>query len=388
MDKIKKIAPNYVNISKLSLTDFRNHRFTSIITDKKFIALVGKNGSGKTNIIEAISMFTSGKGLRSAQLSEQSNVNGNGGWSIFMEVKSSTGITKLGTGIGSSHIIDGKARQCRIDGKFVKSPRQFSECIGIIWLTPQMDGLFIGQRTERRKFFDKLVHLIEPGHEENIKSYERLIMQRNKVLMDVDNKTSWLDNLEKQISKLSVNIIISRDIAINQLNKIMDAEVKNNLFPSAKIIMREELGNINKRSSMIEIEAELQELFYQSRVRDRESNRTSVGPHRTDFTLYYNKNNMYAENCSTGEQKNLLVSLILAEARVYQEINNGVSPVLLLDEITAHMDNDRVSNLFEQIGEIGSQTWLTGTSENLFDYIWDKTDIFNINKGKLYHRTP
>ena len=388
MDKIKKIAPNYVNISKLSLTDFRNHRFTSIITDKKFIALVGKNGSGKTNIIEAISMFASGKGLRSAQLSEQSNVNGNGGWSIFMEVKSSTGITKLGTGIGSSHIIDGKARQCRIDGKFVKSPRQFSACIGIIWLTPQMDGLFIGQRTERRKFFDKLVHLIEPGHEENIKSYERLIMQRNKVLMDVDNKTSWLDNLEKQISKLSVNIIISRDIAINQLNKIMDAEVKNNLFPSAKIIMREELGNINKRSSMIEIEAELQELFYQSRVRDRESNRTSVGPHRTDFTLYYNKNNMYAENCSTGEQKNLLVSLILAEARVYQEINNGVSPVLLLDEITAHMDNDRVSNLFEQIGEIGSQTWLTGTSENLFDYIWDKTDIFNINKGKLSHRTP
>lgn len=388
MDKIKKIAPNYVNISKLNLTDFRNHSFTSIITDKKFIALVGKNGSGKTNIIEAISMFASGKGLRSAQLAEQSNINGNGGWSVFMEVKSSNGITKLGTGIGSSQIIDGKARQCRIDGKFLKSPRQFTECIGIIWLTPQMDGLFIGQRTERRKFFDKLVHLIEPGHEENIKTYERLIMQRNKVLMDADNKRSWLDNLEKQISKLSVNIIISRDIAINQLNKIMDAEVKNNLFPSAKIIMREELGNINKQSSMIEIEAELQQLFYQSRARDRESNRTSVGPHRTDFTLYYNKNNMYAENCSTGEQKNLLVSLILAEARVYQEINNGVSPVLLLDEITAHMDNDRVSNLFEQIGEIGSQTWLTGTSENLFDYIWDKTDIFNINKGKLSHRTP
>ena len=318
MDKIKKIDPNYVNISKLNLTDFRNHSFTSIITDKKFIALVGKNGSGKTNIIEAISMFASGKGLRSAQLSEQSNINGNGGWSVFMEEKSSNGITKLGTGIGSSQIIDGKARQCRIDGKFLKSPRQFTECIGIIWLTPQMDGLFIGQRTERRKFFDKLVHLIEPGHEENIKTYERLIMQRNKVLMDADNKRSWLDNLEKQISKLSVNIIISRDIAINQLNKIMDAEVKNNLFPSAKIIMREELGNINKQSSMIEIEAELQQLFFQSRVRDRESNRTSVGPHRTDFTLYYNKNNMYAENCSTGEQKNLLVSLILAEARVYQ----------------------------------------------------------------------
>ena len=170
MDKIKKIAPNYVNISKLNLTDFRNHRFTSIITDKKFIALVGKNGSGKTNIIEAISMFASGKGLRSAQLAEQSNINGNGGWSVFMEVKSSNGITKLGTGIGSSHIIDGKARQCRIDGKFLKSPRQFTECIGIIWLTPQMAGLFIGQRTERRKFFDKLVHLIEPGHEENIKN--------------------------------------------------------------------------------------------------------------------------------------------------------------------------------------------------------------------------
>tara|TARA_Y100001935_G_C17284120_1_gene499291 strand:+ start:422 stop:1588 length:1167 start_codon:yes stop_codon:yes gene_type:complete len=386
MNKAKKIATNYVDISKLSLTDFRNHSFTSIVTDKKFVALVGRNGSGKTNIIEAASMFSPGKGLRSSQLSEQSNVKGKGGWSIFMEIKTANGITKLGTGISSSQIMEGRARQCRVDGEFLKSPRQFSDYIGIIWLTPQMDRLFIGQRTERRKFFDKLVYLIEPSHDQNIKDYDRLIMQRNRVLMGIDDKKIWLDKIEKQISKIAANIIISRQIATNRLNKIMDSEVKNNLFPSAKIIMREQLGDTNTRSSIIEIEEQLQKLFYQSRARDRETYRTNVGPHRTDFTLYYKKNDMYAENCSTGEQKNLLVSLILAEARVYQEINNDVSPILLLDEITAHMDDKRVSNLFEQIGEIGSQTWLTGTSEHLFDYISDKTDIFNISNGKLAQR--
>ena len=385
MDKVEKSASSFVDISKLNLTDFRNHSFTSVETDKKFVAFVGRNGSGKTNVIEAISMFSSGKGLRGAQLSEQSNIKGNGGWSIFMEVKTAKGITKLGTGIGSSQMMEGKARQCRVDGKFLKSSREFTNYVGIIWLTPQMDRLFIGQRTDRRKFFDKLVCLIEPSHEKNIKDYDRLIMQRNRVLVDMDDKKSWLDKIEKQISKIAANILISREIATNRLNKIMDAEVKNNLFPSAKIVMREELGDINTRSSMIEIEAQLQKLFFQSRVKDRDTFRTNVGPHRTDFTLYYNKNDMYAENCSTGEQKNLLVSVILAEARVYQEINNGVSPILLLDEITAHMDNERVSNLFEQIGDIGSQTWLTGTSEHLFDCISDKTDIFNINDGKLDH---
>ena len=123
MNKAKKIATNYVDISKLSLTDFRNHSFTSIVTDKKFVALVGRNGSGKTNIIEAASMFSPGKGLRSSQLSEQSNVSGKGGWSIFMEIKTANGITKLGTGISSSQIMEGRARQCRVDGEFLKSPR-------------------------------------------------------------------------------------------------------------------------------------------------------------------------------------------------------------------------------------------------------------------------
>ncbi len=383
MVKLQKTVSYNLEISKLNLTDFRNHSFTSISTDKKFVVLVGKNGSGKTNIIEAASMFSSGKGLRGAQLLEQSNIRGSGGWSVFMEIRTGKGKIKLGTGIGNSQILEGKGRQCRVDGEFVKSSRQFKEYVSIIWLTPQMDRLFIGQRTDRRKFFDKLIYLIEPSHEENIKNYDRLLMQRNRLLLNKEEKTNWLDNIEKQLSKIATSILISRQIATKRLNKIMDVEVKNNLFPAASIVMREELGNLNVRAPIAEIEEQLQKLFHQSRARDRETSRTSVGPHRTDFTLHYKKNNMYAENCSTGEQKNLLISLILAEARVYQEINNGVSPILLLDEVTAHMDNDRISNLFEQITDIGSQTWLTGTSEDLFDCIRDKTDIFHINDGKL-----
>ncbi len=378
-----KSTRNLTKISKLNLTDFRNHSYSSITTDKDFILLTGSNGSGKTNVLEAISMFSASKGLRSSNLVDQSNTKGSGGWSIFMEVHSELGNLKLGTGINKPDLINGKARQCRVDGTSYKSPKIFTNYLGIIWLTPQMDGLFTGQKSDRRKFFDKLINLIETEHSENVKTYERLIMQRNKVLARLDIlEDKWLDNLEKQIAQLATQIFISRDLAVTKINKIMEEEVRSNIFPSAKIVMREEIGNINLHSDMEEIEENLKNLLYEFRKKDKITFRANVGPHRTDFTLLYKKNDMFAENCSTGEQKNLLISLILAEARVFQNNNNNL-PILLLDEITAHMDNKRLANLFDQISDIGSQAWLTGTSPEFFSHISDKTDIFEISDGKL-----
>ena len=378
-----KSTKNLTKISKLNLTDFRNHSYSSITTDKDFILLTGSNGSGKTNVLEAISMFSASKGLRGSNLVDQSNTKGSGGWSIFMEVHSELGNLKLGTGINKPDLINGKARQCRVDGTSYKSPKIFTNYLGIIWLTPQMDGLFTGQKSDRRKFFDKLINLIEIEHSENVKTYERLIMQRNKVLARLDIlEDKWLDNLEKQIAQLATQIFISRDLAVSKINKIMEEEVRSNIFPSAKIVMREEIGNINLNSDMEEIEKNFKNLLFELRKKDKITFRANVGPHRTDFTLLYKKNNMFAENCSTGEQKNLLISLILAEARVFQNNNNNL-PILLLDEITAHMDNKRLANLFDQITDIGSQAWLTGTSPEFFSYISDKTDIFEISDGKL-----
>jgi DNA replication and repair protein RecF len=378
-----KSTKNLTKIGKLNLTDFRNHSYSSITTDKDFILLTGSNGSGKTNVLEAISMFSASKGLRSSNLVDQSNTKGSGGWSIFMEVHSELGNLKLGTGINKPDLINGKARQCRVDGTSYKSPKIFTNYLGIIWLTPQMDGLFTGQKSDRRKFFDKLINLIEIEHSENVKTYERLIMQRNKVLARLDIlEDKWLDNLEKQIAQLATQIFISRDLAVTKINKIMEEEVRSNIFPSAKIVMREEIGNINLHSDMEEIEENLKNLLYEFRKKDKITFRANVGPHRTDFTLLYKKNDMFAENCSTGEQKNLLISLILAEARVFQNNNNNL-PILLLDEITAHMDNKRLANLFDQISDIGSQAWLTGTSPEFFSHISDKTDIFEISDGKL-----
>ncbi|MEK9794201.1 MAG: DNA replication/repair protein RecF [Hyphomicrobiales bacterium] len=378
-----KSTKNLTKISKLNLTDFRNHSYSSITTDKDFILLTGSNGSGKTNVLEAISMFSASKGLRGSNLVDQSNTKGSGGWSIFMEVHSELGNLKLGTGINKPDLINGKARQCRVDGTSYKSPKIFTNYLGIIWLTPQMDGLFTGQKSDRRKFFDKLINLIEIEHSENVKTYERLIMQRNKVLARLDIlEDKWLDNLEKQIAQLATQIFISRDLAVSKINKIMEEEVRSNIFPSAKIVMREEIGNINLHSDMEEIEENLKNLLYEFRKKDKITFRANVGPHRTDFTLLYKKNDMFAENCSTGEQKNLLISLILAEARVFQNNNNNL-PILLLDEITAHMDNKRLANLFDQISDIGSQAWLTGTSPEFFSHISDKTDIFEISDGKL-----
>lgn len=384
IEKEKNHTVKFSKINKLNLTDFRNHNFTSISSNNKFISIVGANGSGKTNILEAISMFTPGKGMRGAQLADLSNTNGNGGWSVFMEVSSHYGTTKLGTGISNIEIKNGNSRQCRIDGKSIKSPKSFANSIGVIWLTPQMDGLFIGQRSERRKFFDKLIALIEPNHSDNIKNYERIIAQRNKVLYVSENLSSkLLDNLEKQLAKIAVSILISRQIAINQINHIMIKDVSSNLFPSAEIIMREELGSLSKDCPISEMEEVFTKILYVNRKKDKMTYKTNIGPHRTDFTLRYKKNDMYAENCSTGEQKNLLISLILAQARVYQMNNQGISPVLLLDEITAHLDIQRTNNLLDQILVLGSQTWLTGTKIELFDYINSKSDFFNINNGKL-----
>ena len=378
-----KSTKNLTKIGKLNLTDFRNHSYSSITTDKDFILLTGPNGSGKTNVLEAISMFSATKGLRGSNLVDQSNSKGSGGWSIFMEVHSELGNLKLGTGINKPDLVNGKARQCRVDGTSYKSPKIFTNYLGIIWLTPQMDGLFTGQKSDRRKFFDKLINLIEIEHSENVKTYERLIMQRNKVLARLDIlEDKWLDNLEKQIAQLATQIFISRDLAVSKINKIMEEEVRSNIFPSAKIVMREEIGNINLHSDMEEIEENLKNLLYEFRKKDKITFRANVGPHRTDFTLLYKKNDMFAENCSTGEQKNLLISLILAEARVFQNNNNNL-PILLLDEITAHMDNKRLANLFDQISDIGSQAWLTGTSPEFFSHISDKTDIFEISDGKL-----
>jgi DNA replication and repair protein RecF len=378
-----KTTKNLTKISKLNLTDFRNHSYSSITTDRDFILLTGSNGSGKTNVLEAISMFSASKGLRGSNLVDQSNTKGSGGWSIFMEVHSEQGNLKLGTGINKSDIINGKARQCRVDGTSYKSPKIFTNYLGIIWLTPQMDGLFIGQKSDRRKFFDKLINLIEIEHSENVKTYERLIMQRNKVLAGLDVlEDKWLDNIEKQIAQLATQIFISRDLAVSKINKIMEEDVRSNVFPSAKIVMREEIGNINLHSDMGEIEENFKKLLYELRKKDKVTFRANVGPHRTDFTLLYKKNDMFAEHCSTGEQKNLLISLILAEARVFQNNNNNL-PILLLDEITAHMDNKRLVNLFDQISDIGSQAWLTGTSPEFFSHISDKTDIFEISDGKL-----
>lgn len=383
-EKDKNHTVKFSEINKLNLTDFRNHNFTSISSNNKFISIVGVNGSGKTNILEAISMFTPGKGMRGAQLADLSNTNGNGGWSVFMEVSSHYGTTKLGTGINNIEIKNGNSRQCRIDGKSIKSPKSFANTIGIIWLTPQMDGLFIGKRSERRNFFDKLIALIEPNHSDNIKNYERIIAQRNKVLYNLENLSSkLLDNLEKQLAKIAVSILISRQIAVNQINHIMIKDVSSNLFPSAEIIMRDELGSLSKDCPISEMEEVFNKILYVNRKKDKMTSKTNIGPHRTDFTLMYKKNDMYAENCSTGEQKNLLISLILAQARVYQMNNLGISPVLLLDEITAHLDIQRTNNLLDQIFALGSQTWLTGTKIELFDYINSKSDFFYINNGKL-----
>lgn len=379
----KKITIKSELISRLNLTDFRNHSNTSISPINKFIVLTGANGSGKTNILEAISMFSIGKGLRGANLNDLSNISGRGGWAAFIEGVGMNGKCRLGAGFERKEKENASIKQCRIDGKFVNGSKSFASHIGLLWFTPAMDKIFIGPRNERRKFFDKLFAIIQNNYHDEIKKYERIMTQRSKLLYSMNNfSDKWLDRLEIQLAQTAVTILVERRSAIEQINHIMEKEVKTNLFPSAKIIMRGSFEDLADEVSIENFEEEFIKILNANRKKDQESMMTIVGPHRTDFSLLYSKNNMFSENCSTGEQKNLLISLILAEARAYQVNNKGFSPILLFDEIAAHLDKDRVKNLFEQISEIGSQAWLTGTNQYLFHDIISDADFFEINDGK------
>tara|TARA_Y100000590_G_scaffold452259_1_gene595105 strand:+ start:87530 stop:88693 length:1164 start_codon:yes stop_codon:yes gene_type:complete len=379
----KKITVKSELISRLNLTDFRNHSNTSISPINKFIVLTGVNGSGKTNILEAISTFSIGKGLRGAHLNDLSNIYGRGGWAAFIEGVGMRGNCRLGTGFEKKEKENSNIKQCRIDGKFVNGSKSFANHIGLLWFTPVMDKIFIGPRNERRKFFDKLFAVIQNNYDDEIKRYERVMTQRNRLLYTMNNSSDkWLNRLEIQLSEAAVKVLVQRRNAIEQINQIMEKEVKNNLFPSSKIITRGSFEDLADEVSMANFKEEFIKILHANRKKDQESMMTSVGPHRTDFSLFYRKNNMYSENCSTGEQKNLLISLILAEARAYQEKNKGFSPILLFDEIVAHLDKERAQNLFEQISEIGSQAWLTGTNQYLFQDLISDADFFDINDGK------
>ncbi len=372
----------FSRIHRLTLTWFRNHAVSSLEPRGDMVALVGANGAGKTNILEAISFLSPGRGLRRATLPEVANSAGNGGWAVSAEVEGEYGLATLGTGIEPTPEGATAARRCRIDREPVSSPTAFGDHLRIVWLTPAMDSLFMGAAAERRRFLDRLVLAIDRDHSSRVSALDRSLRSRNRVLEDRNADSHWLDAIERETAELAIAVAAMRAETVTRLSGTLQARAEQSAFPSAMIDLDGWIETALLSEPATAVESRYRQLLRDNRARDAAAGRTLDGPHLTDLKVIYAPKHMPARDASTGEQKALLIGLVLAHANLVAEMT-GITPLLLLDEIVAHLDPDRRRTLFAELTKLGAQVWMTGADPAAFADLGAAGDIFTVSDGKV-----
>ena len=345
-------------VSRLTLTDFRSYGSAQIEPGDGLVLLFGENGAGKTNLLEAVSMLAPGRGLRGAPLSQMARQSGNGGWAVAARLEA----TEIGTGTLAGAP---ERRQVRINSA-ASSVNSLSEWLSVLWLTPAMDRLFSGSAGERRRFLDRLVLALEPAHAHHSTRYDAAMRARNKLLADDRWDEAWLASLEAAMAEHGAEIAGARERTVAELDARL-ANAPEDEFARAQIGLEAWEG------------ADLQSLLRANRKRDSAAGRTTEGPHRQDLAVLHRSKQMPAASSSTGEQKALLLGLILAHADLVSD-RRGEPPVLLLDEVAAHLDPKRRSALFARLEGRG-QVWMTATEPALFDGI-ASASRFHVEPGR------
>jgi DNA replication and repair protein RecF len=373
-------------IHRLTLTHFRNYRVAGLETRGDLVVLVGPNGAGKTNCLEAISFLSPGRGLRRARLEDVADNQGDGSWAVSAEVEGALGLATLGTGIDAPGS-EGSAtsRRCRIDRETVNSATAFGDHLRMVWLTPAMDGLFLGAASERRRFFDRLVLAIDSEHSSRVSALDRSLRSRNRLLEARNYDDHWCDAIERETAELAVAVAAMRGQTATRLAAVLRARGDASAFPSAQIALDGWMENALLNEPATAVEDRYRQILRDGRARDAIAGRTLDGPHLTDLQVIYAPKNMPARDASTGEQKALLIGLVLAHAALVAEMT-GLVPLLLLDEVVAHLDPDRRSALFVELAKLGAQVWLTGADPAGFAQIGQSGDIFNVDSGKIVRR--
>ncbi|MDH4440450.1 MAG: DNA replication/repair protein RecF [Rhizobium sp.] len=367
-------------IQRLKLTDFRNYTQAGLVLDERHVVLVGKNGAGKTNFMEAISLLSPGRGLRRAVLSDMPRIGATDSFTIFAAVEGMNGEADIGTGTETTEE-DNLVRRLRINGSPAKSVDDLTDHLRILWLTPAMDGLFTGPSAERRRFLDRLVLSLDPAHGRRANDFERAMRSRNRLLSEGRFDPSWLSGIEQQMAALGVAMAAARREMLGLLAGLIEADRQTSPFPSAELSLTGFLDELSDLPAF-ELEERYIEVLAQSRHRDAAAGRTLEGPHRADLTVRHIEKNMDAERCSTGEQKALLIGLILAHARLVATMT-GFAPILLLDEIAAHLDEGRRAALFDRIDALGGQAFMTGTDVAMFSALGERAQIVTVEDGSL-----
>ncbi len=374
-----------MTVLRLTLNNFRNYRAASLEAGAKIIVLVGPNGAGKTNLIEAISFFAPGRGLRRANLDEVAFSEGDGSWAASAEIEGALGLATLGTGI-ERPIENGATilRKCRIDREPVGSAAAFADHLRVVWLVPAMDTLFVGAPSERRRFLDRLALAVDAEHGSRVNALERSLRSRNRLLEEARPDAHWLDAVEHETAELAVAVAGQRVETVRRLAGVL-ASRRASAFPPAEISLDGWMEKLIPEHPAIEIEERYRAVLRDNRARDAAAGRTSDGPHLTDLKVTYAHKGIAAADASTGEQKALLIGLVLAHGRLIAEMT-GFAPILLLDEIVAHLDPARRAALQVELAQLGGQVWMTGADPALFVEVGDDAMVVEVASGRLEPR--
>lgn len=367
-----------VVVQQLKLSNYRNYRTFSVNFSGKHVVFTGHNGAGKTNLLEAISLLSPGRGLRRSTYGDLICANSdNNSFVVFAKLYSALfDEVDIGTTCDNA---DG-GRKVRINGTSTSADRLTDYC-RISWLIPAMDGLFTESASDRRRFLDRMVLSIDPSHGRRVLDFEKVMRSRNRLLLDGNTNNGWFDALETQMAELATAIAAARIDVIRLLDGGKESDSRD-VFPHPILVIEGLLEQALINQSAIDVEEHYRQKLHDGRSLDRAAGRTLEGPHRSDMKVFYAQKNMPAALCSTGEQKSLLMGLILAHAKITAQIS-GMAPILLLDEMAAHLDEQRRIALFNILDELGGQSFMTGTDRQLFSALDDRAEFFEISDGAL-----
>ncbi len=372
-------------LTRLALTDFRSYRSARLTVDQRSVVLTGPNGAGKTNLLEAISYLCPGRGLRSAKLAEVARVAGSdscagsaGGWAVAATLTTRAGETAIGSGwTAPAEQGSVERRIVKIDGSPAPGPAALAEHVSMVWLTPSMDRIFAGPPADRRRFLDRLVYAIDTGHAARVQRYDRARRHRSRLLRGGSGDGAWLGAVERSMAEHAVAIGAARLDLTMRLERFLP--VNREPFPSIAVTAEGLVEQWLSCQPALVVEERFREHLADSRRLEADGG-TADGPQRGDLLVIDRDRNLPVEQCSTGEQKAMLIALIVAHARLLSQ-QRRFAPILLLDEIAAHLDESRRRALFEIIVDVGAQAWLTGTERAAFGPLGMAAQFFMVRPG-------